>query len=90
MNIITSTELRTEIPKVIETLLHGGVIDLVHRSKIVGEIRPKKQNQKVMTKTDIQELMKLARKMNLPKLSYKQREVNYRKYMMNKYGKSLS
>lgn len=78
------------MPRVIETLLHGGVIDLVHRSKIVGEIRPKKKEEKVLTKRDIQKLMLLAKKMNLPKLSYRQRERRYRKHLMEKYGKSIS
>ena len=90
MNIITSTELRTKTPKVIETLLNGGVIDIIHRSKIVGEIRPKKQNQKILTSKNIQELILLAKKMNISKLSYKQRETRYRKQFMKKYGKSLS
>ena len=90
MDIITSTELRTKVPRVIETLLHGGVIDLVHRSRIVGEIRPKTKSQKVLTQKDIRELMLLAKKMNLPKLSYRERERVYRKHLMEKYGKSIS
>lgn len=90
MDVITSTEIRTKMPHVIETLLHGGTIELVHRSKIVGEIRPKKTDQKIMTKRRIQELMRLAKAMNLPKLNYKQREENYRRHMMEKYGKGLS
>lgn len=90
MDIVTSTQLRTQTPQVIETLLHGGTIDLVHRSKIVGEIRPKEKKEKIMTKKSIQRLLELAKKMNLPKLSYKQREENYRKHIMEKYGKGIS
>lgn len=87
MDIITSTELRTEVPKVIETLLHGGVIDLVHRSKIVGEIRPKKQEVKPF---NARQFLKFARKLNLPKLSYEERERRYRDHIMKKYGKGIS
>lgn len=87
MNIITSTELRTEVPRVIETLLHGGVINLVHRSKIVGEIRPKKQEVKPF---NAKQFLKLAKKLNLPKLSYEERERRYREHLMKKYGKGIS
>lgn len=90
MNIITATELRTKTSKIIETLLNGGVIDIIHRSKIVGEIRPKKQNLKIMTKKSIQELKALAKKMNLPRLSYKERETKYRGILIKKYGQGLS
>ena len=47
MNVITATEIRTKMPDVIATLLAGGSIDLVHRSRIVGEIRPKRTEEKV-------------------------------------------
>lgn len=90
MNIITATELRTKMPQVIATLLNGGVIDIIHRSKIVGEIRPKKQNQKIMTEKSIRKLKQLAKKMSLPKISHTERERSYRKYMTTRYGKSLS
>lgn len=44
---------------------------------------------KVMTKLDAKKLIRLAKKMNLPKLSYKEREKRYREHMMEKYGKYL-
>jgi len=90
MNYITTTQLRTDSPRLIEALLAGRSIDLIHRSKMVGEIRPKKQDPTVMTKKSIQELMSLSKKMNLPKLSYKERDKRYRAHLMKKYGKSLS
>lgn len=86
MDYITTTQLRTDSPRLIEALLAGRSIDLIHRSKMVGEIRPKKQSPKIMTKKSIQELMTLAKKMNLPKLSYKEREKRYRKHLVEKYG----
>ena len=90
MNIITSTELRTKMPEVIATILSGGSIDLVHRSKIVGEIKPKKYQAKPLTAADIRHIKILAQKLRLPKLSYKEREKRYRKHVMEKYGKGLS
>ncbi|KKU27584.1 MAG: hypothetical protein UX80_C0033G0009 [Candidatus Amesbacteria bacterium GW2011_GWA2_47_11b] len=90
MDYITTTQLRTKSPRLIEALLAGRSIDLIHRSRMVGEIRPKRQDPKIMTKKSIRELMVLAKKMNLPKLSYKEREKRYREHLMKKYGKSLS
>ena len=90
MDYITTTQLRTKSPRLIEALLAGRSIDLIHRSRMVVEIRPKRQDPKIMTKKSIRELMVLAKKMNLPKLSYKEREKRYREHLMKKYGKSLS
>jgi hypothetical protein len=90
MDYITTTQLRTDSPRLLEALLAGRSVDLIHRSKMVGEIRPKKQSPKIMTKKDIQDLIALAKKMNLPKLSYKERDKRYRARLMEKYGKSIS
>ena len=90
MDYITTTQLRTDSPRLIEALLAGRSVDLIHRSKMIGEIRPKKQSPKIMTKESIQELIALAKKKNLPKLSYKERDKRYREHLMKKYGKSFS
>jgi len=87
MDVITTTELRTKTPKVIETLLQGGVIDIIHRSKIVGEIRPKKAEAKVF---NAKRFLKLAKKLNLPRRSEKELERNFREHIEKKYVKSLS
>lgn len=89
MQFITSTDLRTKSSELIKTLKKGGSVSLVHRSQVIGEIKPKKE-AKVMTASDIAKLKQIAKKMNLPKTSYKQREKNYRKHIMEKYGKGLS
>lgn len=89
MNYITTTELRTRSSELIEALKKGTSVSLVHRSRIVGEFRPKRQAQP-MTKKDIAQLRQLAEELNLPKLSYKERERRYRKHLMQKYGKGLS
>lgn len=71
-------------------LLTGESIDLIHRSKLIGEIKPKKYTGKVLTAEGIQRIMELAKKMKLPKLTDKQMERNYRKHIIEKYGKGLS
>lgn len=87
MNLITTTELRTQIPKVIATLLAGRSVELIHRSKVIGEIKPKMRIPKPF---DPDRFISAVSKLNLPKLSDKQLEKNYRKHMMSKYGKGLS
>lgn len=89
MNYITTTQLRTKSSELISSLSKGESIFLVHRSKIIGEIKPK-EVIKPLTKGDIKELQKLAAELNLPKTSYKEREKKYRSHLVKKYGQSLS
>ncbi len=86
MNYLTTTQLRTRSSDLVDMLLAGESVELVHRSQIIGEIKPKKSSPKVMTAKDIKELIGLARKMNLPKISYKERERRYKKHLMERYG----
>lgn len=90
MQYITTTELRTKSKGLVETLRAGRSVDLVHRSRVVGEIKPKIYDPKPLTKGGIKKIMEAARKLNLPKLSYKERERRYRKHLMEEYGKDLS
>ncbi len=89
MDSITTTNLRTQSSQLVDTLKKGGVVSLIHRSKIIGVIKSKKE-PKVLTKTDIKQLKELATKLDLPKTSYKERERIYRKHLVDKYGKDLS
>lgn len=88
MQYITTTELRTKSKKLVEILREGRSVDLIHRSKVVGKIRPS-YDAKPLAKKDIEKLKKLAKKLNLPKLSYKERERRYRKHLMEKYRRGL-
>lgn len=88
--MITTTELRTKMPDVIMALLAGESINIIHRSKIIGEIKPQKYQNKPLTHEDIAKIKAAAKRLNLPKLTDKQLEQNYRKHMMKKYGKGLS
>lgn len=89
MQYITTTELRTMSKKLVETLREGQSVDLVHRSRVVGRVQPI-QELKPLTKEDIEKIKQLAKKLNLPKLSYRERERRYRKHIMEKYGQGLS
>lgn len=43
MQYITTTELRTKTPELIETLSRGQSVILIHRSKVIGEFKPAKR-----------------------------------------------
>lgn len=87
MNYLTTTQLRTKSSALIDMLLAGESVELIHRSKIIGEIMPKKPGEKIF---NAKRMLELAEKMNLPKLSYKEREKRYRQHLEKKYGKNIS
>lgn len=89
MQIITTTELRTKSKELVKTLREGRAVDLIYRSRVVGRLQPVQEAQP-LTREGIERIQKSARALNLPKLSYKEREIRYRKHLMEKYGKSLS
>ena len=86
MNLITSTQLRTQTSRLIEAVLAGNTVDLIHRSKIIGEFRPKMSKVKVFNAARME---KIVKKLNLPHLSYAEREKRYRKAMEKKHGPSV-
>lgn len=88
MQYITTTQLRTKSSQLVKALENGEHVELIHRSKVIGEIKPR-YDKKPLTKEDIKKLKKLANKLNLPKLNYKEREKIYRKHLEEKYGKDL-
>lgn len=89
MDYITTTELRTKATQLVKSLKKGGSVSLIHRSKVIGKIQPV-QMAKPLTKEAIMKLKELAKELNLPRLSYKERAKRYRKYLQVKYGQSLS
>lgn len=89
MDYITTTDLRTQSSELVKSLSKGQTVSLLHRSRIIGEIKPKKE-AKSITEEDIEQLKKLAKDLNLPKTSYKQRENIYRRRLLEKYGQGLS
>lgn len=89
MNYITTTDLRTKSSELVDALKKGFSVSLIHRSRVIGEIKPQKE-ARALTEEDINELKELAKELNLPKLTYRQREVRYRKHLMGKYGQGFS
>ncbi len=87
MNYVTTTDLRTKTKDVIKTLTEGRSIDLIHRSKVVGEIKPKIYDPKPF---DVERFAKTVDKLNFPNLTPKQIETRYRKAMVEKHGKNIS
>lgn len=89
VQFVTTTQLRTKSKELVKTLKEGGSVDLIHRSQIVATIKPSPET-KPFTKEGADKLEKLAKKLNLPKLSYKEREKRYRHHLVKKYGQGLS
>ena len=90
MDYITTTDLRTKSSQLVTSLQNGTEISLIHRSKIVGVIKPIQKSTKPLTQEDIDSLKRLAKAQNAPRISYKERERIYRRHLMEKYGKGLS
>lgn len=87
MQVITTTELRTKSKELVEILKEGRSVDLIHRSKVVGEIKPKIYDPKPF---DADKFLKIVEKLNFPRLTPRQIEARYRKAMMKKHGQGLS
>lgn len=86
MNTITATELRTKTKDLVEALLSGEEISVIHRSKVIGVFKPKRRAVKVF---DAKAFGEIVAKMNVPKLSQKEREERYRSAMLKKHGKGI-
>lgn len=87
MNYITTTDLRTKSKELVKTLQEGRSVDLLHRSRVVGEIKPKIYDPKPF---DPNKFIKITKDLNLPRLTDRQKEARYRAAMMKKHGKNLS
>jgi len=89
MNFISTTDLRTKSSEIVSTLKSGESLYLVHRSKVVGEIKPAVDKTKPK-RFNAKKFLKLVKKLNFPPLSDKELERNYREHIEKKYGKGLS
>lgn len=87
MQAISTTQLRTKSKELLKVLGAGRSVDLIHRSRVVAEIKPKIQNPEPF---DPDKVAKIAKKLKFPKLTTKQIEERYRAYLIEKYGKDLS
>lgn len=83
MQYITTTDLRTKSKELVMILQAGQSVDLVHRSKVVGEIKPKIYDPKPF---DSDKFIKVIERLNFPKLTFRQIDARYRAAMMKKHG----
>ena len=89
MEYITATHLRTKSSQLISYLQKGMSVSLIHRSKIVGIIKP--NTTLTAGPINVEELRKFLNKAKPKKIIPRsQREKIYRQHMMEKYGKGLS
>lgn len=89
MQVITTTELRTRSKELVKVLQEGRSVDLIHRSRVVGEIKP--TQTPLVTITNIEEFRKALRAAKPTKIIPRsQRDKIYRKHLMEKYGKDIS
>ncbi len=88
MEIITTTDLRTKSSQLVQKLEKGGEVALVHRSRIVGVIKPANENEVVFSAEKFRKVMS-----SFPKLKYISPDIRkklYRKHLEKKYGKDIS
>ena len=87
MQTITFTELRKQSKKLKKALEEGKSIDLIHRSKVVGKIKP--VGPQLVKIIDAKKLQKKIDKLDLPTLTLKEMDRRYRIAMMKKHGQGL-
>jgi hypothetical protein len=89
MEYITTTEFRTKTPDLVAALLAGYSVDLIHRSKVIGELVPK--NSRVVKVIDPEKFASALKGLEPDKkASYKQLMKNYQRYMSNRHGSNIS
>lgn len=86
MQTITTTDLRTKTKKLVKVLNEGKSVDLIHRSRVVGEIKPKT----IGVIFDFKKMREIVYKLNLEPLDDNEIERRYRQAMEEKHGKSIS
>lgn len=87
MDTITTTNLRTHSSRLVDTLKNGGVVSLIHRSKVIGIIKPAMPEGKPF---NAEKFKHFRERLGLPKTTYEEREKIYKAHLEKKYGKGLS
>lgn len=88
MNYITTTQLRTKTSSLLEAILAGKSVQLIHRSQVVAKISP--SQDKPPQPFDGKEYLALTKNLKTRKLSEAERQKNYHEHIMKKYGHNLS
>lgn len=86
MNYITTTELRTRSSELVDFLLAGEDVSLIHRSMVIGTIIPPEEEPENLTAEDLEKIARTLIKLNLPTTTTKERARNYRLHLNKKYG----
>lgn len=87
MDSITTTNLRTQSSELVDTLKKGGVVSLIHRSKIIGKVIPDTNTE--LKTINAKKLETKINKLRLPSLTLKEIDRRYRIEMEKKHGKGL-
>lgn len=97
---ISTTDLRTKTPLIVETLKRGEKITLLHRSKLMGLIVPQvdglqevdSQQKKINRKKNFESFMQALKEARegAQITTDEKREQIYRKHITKKYGKDFS
>lgn len=87
MKNITTTQLRTRSKQLVMALRDGEVVELIHRSTVIGKIQPIEPVRKVF---NAKRMKKIVEDLNLPYIARDKREKLYRKHLEEKYGKGIS
>lgn len=87
MNYITTTQLRTQTPDLLDALQQGLTIDLIHRSQVVGEIKQKEVQPKKTI--DSKKLQRIIDELDLPMFTIDEIDRRYRTAMMKKHGQGI-
>lgn len=88
MQYITSTDLRTQSNELINTLMQGGSVTLIHRSKPVGIIQSIKASSESKV-IDFDKIIQSVKQMGMPSLSDAEIDKKYRAAMIKKHGKHI-
>ena len=90
MQYMSTTELRTKSSLLVHTLKKGGSVSLIHRSKIIGEIKPPMfmQQAQPATAETLSAFLKTVKPTKL--IPRAKRAQVYRKHLVEKYGENIS
>lgn len=81
------THLRTKSSQLVEQLLRGDKVSLIHRSKLIGVISPVSSQTKKFNTT---EFLKTIKSIKRKRTTDKERKDTYSHHLTKKYGKDIS
>lgn len=86
---ISTTELREQSSKVVSKLRRGEDMMLIHRSKIIGVIKPLlSQTESIDDLSEFKKVLSVLKPIKV--IPYHNRREKYRKYLQRRYGQDIS